>query len=107
MVSPSTTNATLDRAGKPLRADAQRNRDRLIAAGREVFAERGFDASLDDVAHHAGVGVGTAYRRFPNKEALIDEIFDERMREIGEVLETARGLDDPWEGLQLFVGDLL
>ncbi len=74
-------------AEKPLRADAQRNRERLIAAGREVFAERGFDASLDDVADHAGVGVGTAYRRFPNKEALIDEIFEERMREIRAMLE--------------------
>ena len=92
---------------KPLRADAQRNRDRLVAAGREVFAERGFDASLDDVARHAGVGVGTAYRRFPNKEALIDEIFEERMREITTVLEQAVALGDPWEGLQMFIADML
>ena len=94
-------------ASKPLRADAQRNRDRLVVAGKEVFAERGFDVSLDEIARHAGVGVGTAYRRFPNKEALINEIFDERMQEITVVLQKALELDDPWEGLQMFVADLL
>jgi AcrR family transcriptional regulator len=92
---------------KPLRADAARNRELLMQAGREVFAERGFDVSLDEIARHAGVGVGTAYRRFPNKEALIDEIFDERMREITVVLEQALDLEDPWEGLQMFMVDLL
>ena len=92
---------------KPLRADAQRNRDRLVAAGREVFAERGFEASLDEVAHRAGVGVGTAYRRFPNKEALIDEIFEERIREIAAVREQALALEDPGAGLQSFIADLL
>jgi AcrR family transcriptional regulator len=94
-------------AEKPLRADAQRNRDRLVAAGREVFAERGFDASLDDVAHHAGVGVGTAYRRFPNKEALIDEIFEERVTEILDSLERALDMEDAWIGLQQFITELL
>jgi AcrR family transcriptional regulator len=94
-------------ASKPLRADAQRNRDRLVAAGREVFAERGFQASLDDVAHHAGVGVGTAYRRFPNKEALIDEIFEERVNEILDALERALDEEDAWIGLQQFIAELL
>jgi AcrR family transcriptional regulator len=94
-------------AAKPLRADAQRNRDRLVAAGREVFAERGFEASLDDVAHHAGVGVGTAYRRFPNKEALIDEIFEERVNEMLNLLEEGLANEDPWDGLQTFIGELL
>ena len=102
-----TASAATETKPKPLRADAQRNRDRLVAAGREVFAERGFDASLDEVARHAGVGVGTAYRRFPNKEALIDEIFEERIGEITAVLQKALDLDDPWEGLQMFVVDLL
>ena len=92
---------------KPLRADAARNRELLMQAGREVFAERGFDVSLDEIARHAGVGVGTAYRRFPNKEALIDELFDERMREVTAVLETALDLEDPWEGLQMFMVNLL
>lgn len=94
-------------AQKPLRADAQRNRDRLIAAAREVFAEHGFSASLDDVAHHAGVGVGTAYRRFPNKEALIDEIFEERVNEILGALERANEHEDGWEGLKQFVSEFI
>ena len=64
---------------------------------------RASTTSLD----HAGVGVGTAYRRFPNKEALIDEIFEERIREIVAVLERALDLDDPWQGLQMFIADLL
>jgi AcrR family transcriptional regulator len=92
---------------KPLRADAQRNRDRLVAAGREVFAEKGFDVSLDEIARHAGVGVGTAYRRFANKEALIDEIFEERVREMTGVLQSALDREDPWEGLQDFIVDML
>ena len=94
-------------AAKPLRADAQRNRDRLVAAGREVFAERGFEASLDEVARHAGVGVGTAYRRFPNKGALIDEIFEERVSEILDSLERALELEDAWLGLQQFITEFI
>ncbi len=107
-MTPSSTTRTPTKAStKPLRADAQRNRERLIAAGREVFAERGFEASLDDIADHAGVGVGTAYRRFPNKEALIDEIFEERMAEIRTMLDEAGEMEDPWQALQFFVLHLL
>ena len=51
-----------------LRKDAARNRERLLVAGRQLFAQHGLDVSLNDVAHHAGVGVGTAYRRFSNKD---------------------------------------
>ena len=56
-------------AERPLRADAERNRQRIIDAARELFAERGLDVTLNDIARHAGVGVGTVYRRFPDKEA--------------------------------------
>ena len=59
---------------KPLRADARRNRERIIAAARIVFAERGVEAQMDDVAREAGVGVGTVYRHFPHKEALLGEL---------------------------------
>src|ERR687886_281605 len=54
----------------PLRADAERNRQRLLVAARELFAQRGLDVTLDDIARHAGVGVGTAYRRFADKDVL-------------------------------------
>ncbi len=57
-----------------MRADAQRNRERLIEAAREVFREQGYDASLDEVAKRAGVGAGTLYRHFPNRESLLDAI---------------------------------
>jgi AcrR family transcriptional regulator len=59
-------------ATKPLRADAQRNYDKLVLAAREAFRERGSDASLDDIARRAGVGPGTLYRHFPTRDALID-----------------------------------
>ena len=57
-----------------MRADAQRNRERLIEAAREVFREQGYDASLDEVAKRAGVGAGTLYRHFPSRDVLMDAI---------------------------------
>jgi len=83
----------------PLRADAERNRQRLLDAAREVFAERGLDVTLDEIARHAGVGTGTAYRRFPNKHALVEALMIER---IGELEATARECladPDPWRGI--------
>ena len=67
-------------AGRPLRADARRNRERVLQAAREVFAEQGREAQMDDVARRAAVGVGTVYRHFPTKEALIDAIAGEALR---------------------------
>jgi AcrR family transcriptional regulator len=69
------------RNARRLRADAARNRERTLEAAAEVFAERGLGATLNDVAHHAGLGVGTVYRRFPNKEALIDALFENKVTE--------------------------
>jgi AcrR family transcriptional regulator len=83
----------------PLRADAERNRQRLLAAAKDLFATRGLDVTLDDIARHAGVGTGTAYRRFPNKDALIDALMVDR---IGELAQIARDcLEDPdaWRAL--------
>lgn len=82
-----------------LRKDAARNRERLLQAGREVFAQRGLDATLNDVAHHAGVGVGTAYRRFANKDELIDAIRLHQDDELEEILDDALADPDPWAGL--------
>lgn len=87
---------------RPLRKDAERNRLRILESAAELFAERGLHASLDDIAHHAGVGVGTVYRRFPDKEALIDALFEQRIEEIVAIARDARGHDDPWEGLVHF-----
>ncbi|HVW45258.1 MAG TPA: helix-turn-helix domain-containing protein [Amycolatopsis sp.] len=88
---------------RPLRKDAERNRLRIIAAAREVFCARGFDATLDEVAHHAGLGVGTVYRRFPNKEQLIESMFAERMKDIVGLARDALANPDPWQGLVGFL----
>lgn len=86
-----------------LRADAQRNRAALIAAARDVFAEHGLDASLDEIARRAGVGNATLYRRFPTRRDLIAEVFAGQMTGYVELAETALAEPDPWAG---FVGYL-
>jgi len=88
---------------RPLRRDAQLNRERIIAAAREVFAARGLSASLDDVAQHAGVGVGTVYRRFPTKEALLEIALDERLEEHVRAAEAALAAPTGWDGLVEFL----
>lgn len=71
-----------------------------------MFAEDGLRASLDDVARRAGVGVATVYRRFPDKEALVEAIFDARIDEIIDVVEQAQALPDGWEGLVHFLHEV-
>ncbi len=88
---------------KPLRRDAERNRQRVLEAARRVFAERGLHATLDDIAHEAGVGVGTVYRRFPNKEELIDALFEDRVGEIVGAATESLEIEDPWEGFTAFL----
>jgi AcrR family transcriptional regulator len=83
----------------PLRADAERNRQRLLAAAKDLFATRGLDVTLDEVARHAGVGTGTAYRRFPNKDALIDALMVDRIGEIAAIAGECLEEPDPWVGL--------
>src|SRR3954452_7267335 len=90
-------------ASRPLRKDAARNRALLVQAGREVFAERGLEASLDDVAHHAGLGVGTAYRHFANKYELAEAIFAEAIDQVIELAEGAANSPDPWGGIVAFL----
>lgn len=84
---------------RPLRRDAQRNRKRILEAAAEVFAQRGLGVTMDDIAEHAGVGVGTVYRRFPNKELLIEAIFEDHLAQIAALLEEAVAQDDAWEAL--------
>jgi AcrR family transcriptional regulator len=69
-------------AERPLRADARRNRDRVLAAAREAFAERGFGVPLDEIAAAAGVGPGTVYRHFPTKEALFEAVSLARLQDL-------------------------
>jgi AcrR family transcriptional regulator len=90
-------------APRPLRRDAERNRRRILDAAAEVFAERGLNVSLDDIAHHAEVGVGTVYRRFPDKDALIDALFEEQVLAVVAIAEEGLAFEDAWEGLEHFI----
>ena len=84
------------RQTRPLRADARRNRDRVLEAASAAFGAEGSDVSLDEIARRAGVGAGTVYRHFPTKEALFEAVVFDR---VGELLEEARALsDDPDPG---------
>lgn len=98
-----TTDGENPSPARPLRRDAERNRQRILDAARELVAERGLGVSHDDIARAADVGVGTVYRRFPDKQRLIDELFDERVDQIIAIVDAAREFDDPWQGLCAFV----
>ena len=86
-----------------LRADAARNRQRLIDAAAEVFAARGLDATLDDIARHAGVNVATAYRHFANKHELAHEFLAQCVDKAVAIAEEAAAERDPWIGLTRFL----
>jgi AcrR family transcriptional regulator len=88
---------------RPLRKDAERNRQRILDAARELFAEQGLGVTLNDVAHHAGVGVGTVYRRFPEKAQLIEELFEQQIAQLVGLMEGALEDPDPWRGLTGFL----
>lgn len=88
---------------RPLRRDAERNRRRMLEAAAEVFAARGLAATLDDVAHHAGLGVGTVYRRFADKDALVEALFEDRIRDLVDLAEAASAAQDPWTGFQEYL----
>jgi AcrR family transcriptional regulator len=81
--------ASTSQTDRPLRADARRNRERILAGARAVFAEYGSEAQMDDVARRAGVGVGTVYRHFPTKEALLVELVREKFRRFTETAREA------------------
>jgi len=90
-----------------LRRDAARNRAKLIAAGRDVFAERGPDASLEEIARRADVGIGTLYRHFPTREALVEVLFEEHFDQIVAAAEAAAADEDAWRGLVGFLDRVL
>lgn len=81
-----------------LRADARDNRDRILAAARTLFAERGVDVGMRDIARRAGVGPATLYRRFPTKQAVIDEVFTTELDVCRQIVVDGCGEPDPWRG---------
>ena len=91
------TNPTPAAAERKLRSDARRNRERILEAARAECAAHGAAVQIDDVARRAGVGVGTVYRHFPTKDALIEALVAEKIRITSENLRRALEIDDPWE----------
>jgi len=100
----STTDASATHAlvARPKRADARRNYEKILAAAREAFAEGGESTSLEEIARRAGVGIGTLYRNFPNRQALVEALY---VDEVEEVCRTAAEIDneDPWQALTAWI----
>jgi AcrR family transcriptional regulator len=82
-----------------LRRDAERNRQRILSGAREVFRDHGVAATLNDIAHHTGVGVGTVYRHFSDKEELIDALFEDMVETVDGYLREALENPDAWSAL--------
>jgi AcrR family transcriptional regulator len=100
MATSPPSSASPDR---PLRRDAERNRQRILEAAREAFAEEGLSVTLDEIARRAGVGVGTVYRRFPDKEQLIDALFEDQIAQFVALADGCLCDVDPWDGLVRFL----
>ncbi|MEU0664248.1 MULTISPECIES: TetR/AcrR family transcriptional regulator [Streptomyces] len=86
-------------APRPMRADARRNYERLLREARTAFAEHGTDASLEDIARRAGVGIGTLYRHFPNRHALMNAVFQDALHTLLERSRDLAGAEQPCTAL--------
>ena len=91
---------------RPLRADAQRNYDKLIAAARDAFTEDGTSATLDDIAHRAGVGIATLYRHFPTRQHLLEAVYVEEVQAMARSAADLAGLP-PWEALDRWLHEFV
>jgi AcrR family transcriptional regulator len=88
---------------RALRADARRNRTKVLDAARALFAERGLETPVDEIARAAGVGVGTIYRHFPAKEDLFEALVEDRFIGLAEAARGALDDPDPWRGFTSFM----
>ena len=86
-----------------LRSDARRNRERLVAAARELFAAGGIEVSVREIAQHAEVGMGTLYRHFPSRDDLVDAVLENAFDEFVGIAEAALAEPDGWTGFRRFV----
>lgn len=94
-------------ARRPQRADARRNRQGLLAAAMDAFAEQGVDVNMADIARRAGIATGTVYRHFPTKQALVDALLIDRLALVDAAVRDARsGGHDPWEALERFIREV-
>jgi AcrR family transcriptional regulator len=91
---------------RPKRADARRNYEKVLAAAREAFAEGGEQTALEEIARRAGVGIGTLYRNFPNRQALLEALYADEVEEVCKAAEQLRDAE-PWEALAGWVDRLI
>lgn len=89
----------VEEPGRPLRADARRNYERLVTAARQVFADHGVDASMEAIARQAGVGIGTLYRHFPNRIDVVEAVYRTDVDELVTAAETLVAESDPWSAV--------
>jgi AcrR family transcriptional regulator len=92
---------------RPLRADARRNRARLLEVAQDVFETQGLGVTVDDVARRAGVGVGTVYRHFPTKEALFEAIVASRVEQLATAARELADAPDPGAAFFGFFSDMI
>jgi AcrR family transcriptional regulator len=98
----STADITDQPRSKPRRADAQRNYDKVVSAAREAFAEGGASTSLEEIARRAGVGIGTLYRHFPTRQALLEAVYVGEVEDLGRSAAEFESLP-PWDGFVAFL----
>ncbi|MFI8353852.1 TetR/AcrR family transcriptional regulator [Streptomyces cyaneofuscatus] len=92
---------------RPMRADARRNHERLVGVARTAFAEHGTEASLEDIARQAGVGIGTLYRHFPHRHALLNAVFQDALRSLLDRSRELAGAEAPCRALVDWLGAIV
>jgi AcrR family transcriptional regulator len=92
---------------RTLRADARRNREKIMASASELFASKGHDAQMEEIAAHCGLGMGTLYRHFPSKQALLTAMVRERFRGMADLARAAEQITDPGESFEVLMRSYL
>jgi AcrR family transcriptional regulator len=99
MSTRDTTETTQQLQARPMRADARRNYDKVVAAARQAFAESGASTSLEEIARRAHVGIGTLYRHFPTRQALLEAVYVDEVEDLCRSAADLEGMD-PWEAFE-------
>jgi AcrR family transcriptional regulator len=94
------TEPAMTETQRPLRADARRNREKIMASAAELFARLGIEAQMDQIAEHCGLGLGTLYRHFPTKEALLAAIISRRLEKVAGLARAAEEIKDPGQAFE-------